>query len=73
MRKALSQPLPATQLEDVERQHIQRALKGTNGNVSLAARRLGLHRRTLQRKLQRLEGPKEVNPEDDEPIERSDD
>lgn len=72
MRKALSQPLPATQLEDVERQHIERALKGTDGNVSLAARRLGLHRRTLQRKLQRLEGPKETNPEEEEPIERSD-
>ena len=72
MRRALTQPLPATQLEDVERQHIRRALEGTDGNISLAARRLGLHRRTLQRKLQRLDGPKETDAEDEEPIERGD-
>jgi two-component system response regulator RegA len=74
MRNALSQPLPATQLEDVERQHIRRALAGTDGNISLAARRLGLHRRTLQRKLQRLDGQKDAegDVDENEPIERGD-
>ena len=41
-------------LDDAERQHIQRILEECDGNVSDAARRLGLHRRTLQRKLQKL-------------------
>ncbi len=56
LTKALASPTPATQLEDVEREHIRKALEGTDGNISHAARRLGLHRRTLQRKLQRLDG-----------------
>lgn len=75
LRRALAAPMPATQLEDVEREHIRRALEGTDGNISHAARRLGLHRRTLQRKLQRLEGATTNPPdegEDDEPIERED-
>lgn len=38
-------------LDRVEWEHIQRVLADTGGNVSEAARRLGLHRRTLQRKL----------------------
>lgn len=41
-------------LARAEWEHIQRVLKDTNGNISEAARRLGLHRRTLQRKLQKL-------------------
>lgn len=41
-------------LDDVERDHILRTLEAAGGNVSEAARRLGLHRRTLQRKLQKL-------------------
>ncbi len=74
LRRALAAPLPATELEDVEREHIRKALEGTDGNISHAARRLGLHRRTLQRKLQRLEGATSTPPEDDEdePIERGD-
>ena len=32
-------------------EHIQRVLAECDGNVSEASRRLGLHRRTLQRKL----------------------
>lgn len=40
-------------LEQVERAHIERVLAATGGNVSHAAQRLGVHRRTLQRKLQR--------------------
>lgn len=42
---------PAPSLARVEWEHIQRVLADCGGNVSQAARRLGLHRRTLQRKL----------------------
>jgi len=35
----------------VEWEHINRVLVDCGGNVSEAARQLGLHRRTLQRKL----------------------
>ena len=42
-----------TPLQHLEWEHIQRTLIGCNGNVSDAARRLGLHRRTLQRKLRK--------------------
>ncbi len=38
-------------LARVEWEHIQRVLTDCGGNVSLAAKRLGLHRRSLQRKL----------------------
>ncbi len=48
-------PSPASErLEDVEREHIQRVLDDCDGNISEAARRLGLYRRTLQRKLQKM-------------------
>jgi two-component system response regulator RegA len=39
------------QLKRLEWEHIQRVLAECDGNVSEASRRLGLHRRTLQRKL----------------------
>lgn len=38
-------------LAKVEREHIERVLQECNGNVSKAARTLGMHRRTLQYKL----------------------
>lgn len=38
-------------LARVEWEHIQRILSDCGGNVSLAARQLGIHRRSLQRKL----------------------
>ncbi|MCP4808483.1 MAG: response regulator [Proteobacteria bacterium] len=38
-------------LAQAEWEHIQRVVTDCDGNISLAARRLGLHRRTLQRKL----------------------
>jgi len=41
-------------LDDVEREHILAVLASVDGNVSEAARRLGLYRRTLQRKLHKL-------------------
>ena len=40
-------------LARVEWEHIHRVLQDAGGNVSEAARRLGLHRRSLQRKLGR--------------------
>ena len=41
-------PLP---LRRLEWEHIQRVLTECDGNISETARRLGMHRRTLQRKL----------------------
>lgn len=38
-------------LERLEWEHIQKVLADCRGNVSAAARELGMHRRTLQRKL----------------------
>ncbi len=38
-------------LPRVEWEHIQRVLNDCNGNISAAARKLDIHRRTLQRKL----------------------
>jgi two-component system response regulator RegA len=38
-------------LARVEWEHLQRVMSDADGNISLAARRLGLHRRSLQRKL----------------------
>lgn len=40
-----------TPLSRVEWEHIQQALVDTGGNVSAAARLLGMYRRSLQRKL----------------------
>jgi two-component system response regulator RegA len=43
--------LAAPPLKRLEWEHIQRVLAECEGNISETARRLGLHRRTLQRKL----------------------
>ena len=40
-------------VDRLEWEHIQRVLKDCEGNVSATARALGMHRRTLQRKLQK--------------------
>ena len=40
----------------LEWEHIQNTLKANNGNVSETARQLNMHRRTLQRKLQKKPG-----------------
>ena len=37
----------------VEWEHIQRVLREQQGNIAATARALGMHRRTLQRKLQK--------------------
>ena len=39
--------------ERLEWEHIQHVLHSNNGNVSMTARQLNMHRRTLQRKLQK--------------------
>jgi two-component system response regulator RegA len=44
----------APSLARAEWEHINRVLSDCGGNVSEAARRLGIHRRSLQRKLQKL-------------------
>jgi DNA-binding NtrC family response regulator len=46
----------ALTLEDMERRHILRVLESTSGNLSVAARRLGVDRGTLNRKLKQWEG-----------------
>jgi two-component system response regulator RegA len=45
-----------TPLSRLEWEHIQQALNETNGNISAAARLLGMHRRSLQRKLAKRPG-----------------
>lgn len=40
-------------LERVEWEHMQRVLRDSGGNISATARKLGIERRTLQRKLQK--------------------
>jgi len=50
----VSAELPATpSLARAEWEHIQRVLADCQGNISEASRRLGIHRRSLQRKLQK--------------------
>jgi two-component system response regulator RegA len=43
----------APSLARTEWEHINRVLTACSGNISAAAQRLGIHRRTLQRKLQK--------------------
>lgn len=54
-RKTYQQPeeqdIKPPSLARVEWEHIQRVLTDCNGNISSAAKKLGIHRRTLQRKL----------------------
>ncbi len=49
----LQPPGHSASLEEVEWEHLQRVLTECGGNISEAARRLGMHRRSLQRKLSR--------------------
>lgn len=48
-----SAPLKAPSLARAEWEHINRVLDDCGGNISEAARRLQIHRRSLQRKLQK--------------------
>lgn len=47
------EPGQPTPLDELEWEHLQRVLTDCGGNISEAARRLGIHRRSLQRKLSR--------------------
>ncbi len=47
----LDEPAEVPSLARVEWEHIHRVLSDTGGNISEASRRLGIHRRSLQRKL----------------------
>ena len=51
--EATVQEFPAPSLARAEWEHIQRVLSDSGGNVSEAARRLGMHRRSLQLKLRK--------------------
>lgn len=51
-------------LSRLEWEHIQQALNETQGNISAAARLLGMHRRSLQRKLAKRPGPERKLPDD---------
>ena len=68
--RALGLETPATPIDDIEAaedtmtplsrlewEHIQQALAETEGNISAAARLLGMHRRSLQRKLAKRPSP----------------
>lgn len=46
-------PQTAKPLDELEWEHLQAVLTDCRGNISEAARRLGMHRRSLQRKLSR--------------------
>ncbi len=48
--------LAPTPLKQLEWEHLQRVLAENHGNISATARQLGMHRRTLQRKLQKKPG-----------------
>lgn len=53
-----TQELQVPSLARVEWEHIQRVLADCNGNVTQAARLLGMHRRSLQRKLTKYPAPR---------------
>ena len=58
-RRAARPAAPDTpSLARVEWEHMQRVLTDCDGNVSEAARQLGMHRRSLQRKLSEYPSPK---------------
>lgn len=46
-------PIDPISVERLEWEHIQRVLQDNDRNISATARALGMHRRTLQRKLQK--------------------
>jgi len=56
-KEAVAVETTMTPLHRLEWEHIQQALHETGGNVSAAARLLGMHRRSLQRKLAKKPGP----------------
>jgi two-component system response regulator RegA len=55
---AVDLPRQPMSLDQVEWEHINRVLLACQGNISEAARVLGLHRRSLQRKLAKYPSPR---------------
>lgn len=53
-----SEAPPTPSLARVEWEHIQRVLTDCGGNITKAAERLGIHRRSLQRKLSKFPMPR---------------
>lgn len=51
--ETLPEEISPTSLKRLEWEHIQRVLQENDGNISATARQLNMHRRTLQRKLQK--------------------
>ncbi len=49
----VEEEIPVPTLAQAEWEHIHRVLSDCGGNISEAARRLGIHRRSLQRKLRK--------------------
>ncbi|WP_426732490.1 helix-turn-helix domain-containing protein [Myxococcus faecalis] len=60
----------AKTLEGEERARVEAALRTHSGNVSAAARELGMHRTTLRRLLERWDLPSSEREEDGEPGEK---
>jgi two-component system response regulator RegA len=56
--KAVEPPAAAPSLARVEWEHMQRVIHDCGGNISQAARVLGIHRRSLQRKLSKYPPPR---------------
>jgi two-component system response regulator HydG len=66
-------PVPAQDLDAVERDHIVRVLSDVKGNKQAAARRLGISRRTLYRRLERhglMDGSAIADGREDENVRR---
>ena len=53
-----------TPLSRLEWEHIQQAMIDCQGNISAAARLLGMHRRSLQRKLAKKPGRERTPPDE---------
>lgn len=62
---------PAPSLARNEWEHIHRVLSDCGNNISEAARRLGIHRRSLQRKLRKRAPEDPKMPDPDEPLDES--
>jgi DNA-binding NtrC family response regulator len=58
--KAFGEKASPLDLHETERKLILQALATTNGNVTAAAKKLGISRRTLHRKINELNADKEV-------------
>ena len=65
--KAFGEKASPLDIHETERKLILQALATTNGNVTAAAKKLGISRRTLHRKINELNAEKEVTPTKAEP------